>query len=482
MTTNGMFSLVAKIVAMLVPLFVYPYVMRVLGAESYGKVTYAESLVAYFVLLATLGIDNYAQRECSVLRDNSVKLRNKASQVFTIGFTMSLISLCIYLCCVFFIPDMRSERALFLIFSFMILGSGLSMNWLYTAQERFDITSIREVLSKLLYLVLCYTIIRKSDDYILFGIIVVLTTSVFTMIWNITGILRHECDIIPSFKYSSGWQECIKPIFFLALLTVGSKLFTDSDVIMIKWFTTVESDKAVGLYNSAIILPKALDTLLMAVSAVITPQLFIAVRGGNEVQVKYLMNRTSNALFLISVPAILTCLFFSEEILYLFAGGEFVEAAPVLQIYSFIILGVLIITLAGTRTYVARQKERKLFRILLFGAGINIGFNILFIRLWGIIGASLATLSAYVIVMIIELTLENTWHYVFTKDKLNYLLGGMVIIFVFVISKYIFALSGSIALIISVIVAGLVYIVTLYYLKESTTMLALEKVKGLMNR
>jgi O-antigen/teichoic acid export membrane protein len=70
-------------------------------------------------------------------------------------------------------------------------------------------------------------------------------------------------------------------------MTIGSKLFSDSDVLMIRWFIGEDSDKAVGLYNSAVLLPCTLDSVLMAIAAVMTPRLSIAVRNRkeNEIQV-----------------------------------------------------------------------------------------------------------------------------------------------------------------------------------------------------
>lgn len=478
MTTNGAFAFASKMVAMIVPFIVYPFIMRVLGAESYGKVTYAESLVSYFALLSTLGIESYAQRECSVMRDNPDGLRKVASRIFALCLIMTTLSFVSYLAIVLFIPAMQSERPLFLIFSLWIIGSGMSMGWLYTAQERFDISSVREIVAKVLYLVLCFTFLKNSNSYFIFGIIVVFTGTVFTMLWNVSGIIRGQCGIVPSLKYSSGFSECIKPIFFLALLTIGSKLFTDFDILMIKWFSSTDSDRAVGLYNSAILLPRALDGILMTVSSVITPRLFIATRQRQEKEVCTLMNKTSNVLFFISVPAILTCWFFSEEMIGLFAGDDFLDAAPVLQIYSLIIIGVLVITLAGTRTYIARQKERKLFCILIVGAVLNITFNYFYIRMWGIVGAALATLSAYAIVMTIELTLEHTWHYIFTLDKLKYVMAGCVVAGIFAIVKYCFNFPSFLRIVVAIGVAGIFYVVVLYFVKESTLMHVIEKMKN----
>ncbi len=482
MTTNGIFSFAAKVVAMIAPLVVYPYVMRVLGASSFGKVTYAESLVGYFSLMAVLGISSYAQRESAVMRDNPIEFRKIVSRAFALNLIMTFSALVVYLGVVFIVPGMRNERPLFLVFSLWIVGGGLSMEWLYTAQERFDLVSIREIVAKSLYILLCFTLVKTSDNYLIYGIIVVFTGTVFTMIWNISGIMKKQCGVKPNLKYSSGFSECLKPIFFLALLIIGSKLFTDFDVLMIKWFTTEQSDKAVGLYNSAIILPKAFDSILMTISAVITPQLFIATRQNDENKVVELMNKTSNALFFIAIPAIFTCLFLSTELICVFAGTEYVDAAPVLQIYSLVIMGVLVITLAGTRTYIARQKERKLFYVLIFGAALNIILNYFFIRTWGIKGAALATMTAYFVVLIVELTLEHTWHYVFTIDKLKYLVAGSLVSVVFIVIKQLFHAHPASILITGVVFAGIGYVFVLYLMGESTLLQVKNRIVKILER
>ena len=48
----------------LFPLISAPYIYRVLQADGKGKVTFATSLVAYFLMLARLGIPTYGVRRC----------------------------------------------------------------------------------------------------------------------------------------------------------------------------------------------------------------------------------------------------------------------------------------------------------------------------------------------------------------------------------------------------------------------------------
>lgn len=477
LTLNGIYSLVERMVNLTVPLIVLPYIMRVLGAESYGKVTYVESIVSYFTLLATLGVSSYAQRECAVIRDNRELLTKKVSQVFTICMLMSFISLAAFLLVTFFAPSIATDKILFLIFSITILASGLNMSWLYGAQERFDLTSIREISAKILYLVLCFLLIKGSGDYYYFAFIVVLTTSLFQMLWNLTGVARGQCGAKPNLKEATGFSSCFVPIFYLALMTIGSKLFSDSDILMIKWFVGEESDKAVGLYNSAILLPRAFDTFLMSISAVMTPRLFIYVRQHNEKETFNLLNNTSNILFFLSIPAIITCLFFSNELIQLFAGDEYAEAAPVLQIYSLVMFGVLVITLAGTRIYIARQKEKKLFFILICGASLNILLNILLIKLSGIKGAAIATLTSYLVVMVTELSLEKTWKYIFSKDKVKYIVGGLIVAGTFTVMRTISGLNGALLLFTSVALAGALYVIYMLCRKEYTTQFVKNKLR-----
>ena len=88
--------------------------------------------------------------------------------------------------------------------------------------------------------------------------------------------------------------------------------------------------------------------------------------------------------------------------------------------------------------------------------------------MWGITGAALATLVAYAVVMSIELTFEKTWHYIFTKDKLKYMISGVAVVIVFYVVKTFFSFHPAITLSIGIIVAGLLYVTILYFMKEST--------------
>ena len=118
-TSNGIYAVAAKVFSMIVPIIVMPYILRVLGSESYGKVAYVQSLIAYFSLIATIGLSDLSLRECSIVRNDKLLFEKKVSQVFTISLFTTAISLLLYILYVIITPDARSNILLYLIFSFL---------------------------------------------------------------------------------------------------------------------------------------------------------------------------------------------------------------------------------------------------------------------------------------------------------------------------------------------------------------------------
>ncbi len=60
---NTGWSLLAKIVSLVISFFVTVYMVRYLGPENYGQLSYAISFVSIFSIIATLGIDTILYRD-----------------------------------------------------------------------------------------------------------------------------------------------------------------------------------------------------------------------------------------------------------------------------------------------------------------------------------------------------------------------------------------------------------------------------------
>ena len=79
---NVIVNVIRTLVLTLLSFITFPWVCRYLGDSAVGAYTWANTFVAYFLILAKIGIPNLAVRECVKVRDDKEKLSNKVQAFF----------------------------------------------------------------------------------------------------------------------------------------------------------------------------------------------------------------------------------------------------------------------------------------------------------------------------------------------------------------------------------------------------------------
>lgn len=75
-TKNYIYNLIYQILLILMPIITTPYLARTLGPSGTGTYSYTISIVTYFILIGSLGISMYGQREIAFVQDD-IKKRSK---------------------------------------------------------------------------------------------------------------------------------------------------------------------------------------------------------------------------------------------------------------------------------------------------------------------------------------------------------------------------------------------------------------------
>ncbi|WP_155723497.1 oligosaccharide flippase family protein, partial [Pediococcus acidilactici] len=68
---NFLFNVSYQVFILLVPLVTTPYISRVLGSEGVGINAYTNSIIQYFILFGTIGINTYGNRQIAYSRGNN---------------------------------------------------------------------------------------------------------------------------------------------------------------------------------------------------------------------------------------------------------------------------------------------------------------------------------------------------------------------------------------------------------------------------
>lgn len=79
---NAFFYMCKTLVQILFPIITLPYISRILGVEKIGQYNFATAYVSYFALIANLGIQTYAVRTGSEIRDDKKQLNAFANEIY----------------------------------------------------------------------------------------------------------------------------------------------------------------------------------------------------------------------------------------------------------------------------------------------------------------------------------------------------------------------------------------------------------------
>ena len=80
---NYAFMTALQVFSALISLIIYPYVIRTVGAASYGAYVFALTIIGYFQILTDFGFDSPCAKRIVDNKDNNEKKSEILSAVFT---------------------------------------------------------------------------------------------------------------------------------------------------------------------------------------------------------------------------------------------------------------------------------------------------------------------------------------------------------------------------------------------------------------
>ena len=94
---NIAYSTILTLSTYLVPLLIFPYISRILGAENIGAIDFVDNIINYSVMLSMMGTTTLGIRETAKNRDNPEKLRQAFADLFSLNI-ISTTNVAIILC------------------------------------------------------------------------------------------------------------------------------------------------------------------------------------------------------------------------------------------------------------------------------------------------------------------------------------------------------------------------------------------------
>ncbi len=382
--SNTVFNTVKSIFSVLYPLITFPYIARILMTDNVGKINYGNSIVSYFLLIASLGITTYAVRECSKVRDNKAQLEKMASQIFSINLLSTFVAYSGLTILLLFAKPLENYRLLICIQSSVILFTTIGADWLNTAMEDYKFIAIRTVLMQIFSLMLIFIFVRGPEDYIVYAIIVVVAASGA----NIANIFyrRKYCRI--AFTLNFDIKKHLPRILFLFSLVLSQTVYVNSDMTILG---LIKGDHEVGLYSIAVKIYQIVNTTIASIVWVVMPKLSYFFAKKNYYEINNLLKYSLNFILVLGFPTVCFIIVLAPHLIFLIAGEAYIAATLSLRILGIALLCSFIGGWIGNMTMLPAGRENVCLKISIICALINIIFNLIMIPRWGLNAAAFTT-------------------------------------------------------------------------------------------
>lgn len=393
---NFVMNMLLTVSGVLFPLVTFPYISRILEAEGVGKISFATSIVTYFILFAQLGIPIYGVRAAAKVRNNPAKLSKTVQEIFLIGLVTSIVTYLILVSLVLNVDRLSSESTLILILSLTIIFNLVGFEWLYKALEMYKYIAIRSMVFKFLALVLMFVFVKDKEDYLIYGAITTFALSASNIL-NLIN-LRKYVNIL---KIQSNYEikKHITPILTFFSLSCATTIYSNFDTVILGF---IQGDEAVGYYNTSIRIKGILLSIVTSLGVVLLPRLSHYIAQGDVENFKFLINKSFHFIILSAFAVTGYFIVYAKESIRFLAGSAFDSAILPMQIILPTIILIGITNLFGMQILVPMGKERLVLFSVIVGMLVSFILNTFLIPRYSYTGAAFANLVAELAVLLVQ--------------------------------------------------------------------------------
>lgn len=298
-----------------------PYLTRVLGAVSYGKVGLALSYMAYVQIIIDFGFILSATRKIAEYRDNRAFL----SEVFTsvavakmlLGGTVSII----FAVFVGLNDSLNQDFGFYMLYLLAYLINAMMPDYFYRGFENMKVITLRAVSIKILFTLLVFVFVHGPRDY--------LRIPGFNIAGNSAAVLLMYVDIKKNYSvwfcpvpWSTIWKHIKDSAQFFSS-RISSVVYQASNAIILN--IIYGSSAIIGYYTAA----DKIVSLVKSGSSPVADSLF-------PYMVKNKNFRLIKKVLCIFMPVIFVCAaicaVYAEEICVFLFGGEYRHAGLILRL------------------------------------------------------------------------------------------------------------------------------------------------------
>lgn len=288
---NTVMLYIMQISSYVFPLLSFPYLTRVLGAEKYGIVVFANSIMSYFTLFIEFGFLLSGTKICSDFCNNKEKLGDITFGIIQAKLLLVILSAFALILSCMFVQKIRQDSVFFILSFIGIFLTVFLPDFLFRGIEQMEILTYRVVAAKFIYTGLIFLFIKDESDYLLVPLAII-GSNIFAVILTWAEIIRKKIILFSrvSFKQTFKYLKD-SSLFFLSRIAATFYSSLNTVILGFKF-----PSSQVGQYGVANTLTNTCRSLMSPISDSIYPYM-----------IKQKNFRLVKKIILILEPLILAC-------------------------------------------------------------------------------------------------------------------------------------------------------------------------------
>lgn len=377
----------------IMPLVTFPYLVRVLGVDQYGVLSFSLAVSSYFILVTDYGFNLSATRQVSIHRDSPKKLEEIFSSVMLIKFLLMAICFLLMLFLIFLIEYFMQLKNLLLLSFGMVVGQILFPVWFFQGIERMKYITYLSIVAKLIFTLGIFLFVREKLDVWLvpllnsIGILIVGLISTFLIVRKFKVKFSVPKREVISFYLKDGWN-----IFTSNLAILGYK---NNSIVLLGFYLDPVN---LGFYSIGKKIFEAINGLNVVISQAFFPSVSQA-----QVSVGYSISSRLRDLFsislILSIVIFFSTFFFADFISYLVSGEQQPIVIEILQLLA-VALFIIGINVPAVQYLLATGNSKRFSFIVWVGVLVDLILLFVLVPTYDYRGALYSTLISEILITI----------------------------------------------------------------------------------
>lgn len=328
---NYFFMTLLQIISSLFGILIYPFLIRILGPQSYGLYVFSISVTSYFVGFVSFGF-SFPALKAIVENKDDIRAKNLIiSSVFTAKCYLAILTLIIFSLLLVIVPFMRANWLIFAISFTQILSEILFPFWYFQGMQKMRIVTMIQLGYRIFSLPFIFIFIKTSSDIWIYALI----TSLSVIFSGLTSIIylnikeQITLHFVSIRKLGDYFRDAL-PFFWSS---AASTIKLESATILIGSFFGMGDVALYDLANKIVTIPRMLT---LSINSALFPKVI-------ENTDKNIIRKIIRYEVIIGLSVVAIITIFGYWIVLLMGGMNMVDAYPLAIILSITVVTWLVI-------------------------------------------------------------------------------------------------------------------------------------------